>query len=326
MSDAGGVQLEVTPHFGQRAPVCENLSMTSARVACCVLLPFILMGEIPNAPGQLVDIGGTRLHLNCSGTGSPVVILEAGFPGSSLDWTLVQPGVAEFTRVCSYDRAGFGWSEKGKEPRSSAQIGQDLKALLSNANVASPYILVAHSMGGLYARAFVRKFPESVTGIVLVDATHEDQWDFEPKRHWEPTGASAIRVRQPDVQRPAAAAGILKEMWATEEWKAAERAEREAIKYTVADAQREPKRLPVIPLIVLSPGVEVGWSERVPPGALKAQQLQREMAAYSALGRWTPVAGANHYIHLSQPAAVIDAVRQVVQATRAFSAVSTHRP
>jgi pimeloyl-ACP methyl ester carboxylesterase len=144
-------------------------------------------------------------------------------------------------------------------------------------------------MGGLYARAFVRKFPQSVTGMVLVDATHEDQWDFEPKRYWEPTGDPALRVRQPEVQRPATAAGILKEMWATEQWKAGERAEREAIKYTVADAQHEPKRLPFIPLIVLSAGVETGWSERVAPGALKGQQLQREMAAYSALGRWTRI-------------------------------------
>jgi pimeloyl-ACP methyl ester carboxylesterase len=181
-------------------------------------------------------------------------------------------------------------------------------------------------MGGLYARAFIRKFPEAVTGMVLVDATHEDQWDFEPKRYWAPPGATAIRVRQPDIQRPAAAARILKEMWATEQWKTGERAERDAIKYTVADAQREPKRLPSIPLIVLSAGVKTGWSERVPTGDLKGQQLQREMAAYSALGRWIPVAGANHYIHLSQPAAVIDAVRQVVQAARALQPVSTDRP
>jgi pimeloyl-ACP methyl ester carboxylesterase len=299
--------------------------MITARVACCMLLPLAVVGEIPNAPGQLIDIGGTRLHLNCSGKGSPVVILEAGFPGSSLDWTLVQPGVAEFTRVCSYDRAGFGWSEKGKEPRSASQIAEDLKILLLNAQVSGPYILVGHSMGGLYTRAFVRKSPESVTGMVLVDATHEDQWDFEPKRYWDPTGNAAIRTREPEVQRPAAAAEILKEMWATEQWKAGERAEREAIKYTIADAQREPKRLPVIPLIVLSAGVEIGWSERVSAGALKGQQLQREMAAYSALGIWRPVAGANHYLHLSQPAAVIDAVRQVFQATRAFSAVSPPR-
>lgn len=284
-------------------------------------MPCIALGEIPSAPGKLVDIGGTRLHLNCSGTGSPVVILEAGFPGSSLDWTLVQPGVAEFTRVCSYDRAGFGWSEKGQMPRSSTQIAEDLKSLLTNGNIPGPYILGGHSMGGLYVRAFARKFPHLVSGMVLVDATHEDQWDFEPKRYWEPKGEAPLRVRQPEVQRPAAAAGILKEMWATDVWKAGERAEREGIKYTIADAQREPKRLPVIPLIVLSAGVETGWSDRVAAGALKGQQLQRELAAYSALGRWIPVAGANHYIHLSQPAAVMDAIRQVVQATKTFSAV-----
>jgi len=181
-------------------------------------------------------------------------------------------------------------------------------------------------MGGLYARAFVRKFPASVIGMVLVDATHEDQWDFEPKRYWEPTGNTAVRLRQPEVQRPAAAAAILKEMWATEQWKAGERAEREPIKFTVADAQREPKRLPAIPLIVLSAGVETGWSEHVQVGALKAQQLQREMAAFSALGRWTPVPGANHYIHLSQPAAVLDAIRQVVQAGRAVRPAPESRP
>jgi pimeloyl-ACP methyl ester carboxylesterase len=178
-------------------------------------------------------------------------------------------------------------------------------------------------MGGLYARAFASKFPKQVTGMVLVDAMHEDQWDFEPKRYWEPSGggAPALRVRSPEVQRPAAAAAILKEMWATDKWKAGgERAERDAIKLTIANAQRESKRLPVIPLIVLSAGVENGWSDAVPPGAWKGQQLQKEMAAYSALGRWVPVAGANHYIHLSQPAAVVDAVRQVVQTSRAYSA------
>jgi pimeloyl-ACP methyl ester carboxylesterase len=173
-------------------------------------------------------------------------------------------------------------------------------------------------MGGLYARAFIRKFPASVAGLVLVDATHEDQWDFEPARYWAPAANPTIRLRQPDVQRPAAAAAILKDMWATDTWKAAERAERDAIKLTVADAQREPKRLPAIPLMVLSAGAEIGWHDNVPREALKGQQLQREMAAFSPLGKWTPVPGANHYIHLSQPTAVVEAIRQIVQACRAL--------
>jgi pimeloyl-ACP methyl ester carboxylesterase len=264
----------------------------------------------------LIDIGGAKLHINCTGTGSPAVVLEAGFPGSSMDWVLVQPVVAQFTQVCSYDRAGFGWSEKGKEPRASSQIVEDLNQLLSKAGISGPYVIVGHSLGGLYARAYARKFPASVVGMVLVDATHEDQWDFEPKRYWEPSGTASIRLPQPNVERPQAVAAILKEMWATDSWKAGERSEREGIKHTVDDAQKESKRLPAIPLLVLSVGTEAGWSDNVATGVLKSQQLQREMAAFSPLGKWMPVGGANHYIHLSQPAAVVDAIRQVVQAAR----------
>jgi pimeloyl-ACP methyl ester carboxylesterase len=281
-----------------------------------LLFTTFAYGQIPAAPGQIVDTGEGRLHIHCTGTGSPSVILEAGFPGSSLDWSLVQPMVAPFTRVCSYDRAGFGWSELGKVPRSSAQIAEDLRKLLSAAEVPAPYVLVGHSMGGLYVRAFARKFPDVVAGMVLVDATHEEQWDYEPKRFWRASDAPAIRLKAPDVVRPQAVSSILKEMWATDRWKAGERAEREAISITVRDAQKEPKRLPVVPLIVLSAGEEAGWGENSPIGVLKGQQLQKEMAAFSALGRWIAVPGANHYIHLSQPAAVANAIREVVQASR----------
>lgn len=290
------------------------------------ILPFLAFGQIPDAPGQLVDVGGVKLHINCAGSGSPAVVLEAGFPGSSLDWTLVQPLVARFARVCSYDRAGFGWSQQGKEPRSSSQIAEELRTLLSAANVQEPYLLVGHSMGGLYVRAFARKFPEAVAGIVLVDATHEDQWDFEPKRFWETSGLDSIRLPQPEVTRPQAVAAILKQMWSTDRWKAGERSEREAIKTTVADAQKYPKRLPVVPLVVLSAGEAIGWSENAPGSAFKWQHLQREMTAFSPLGKWLPVPGANHYIHLSQPAAVVNAIRQIVQASRGSKPASPVPP
>ena len=140
--------------------------------------------EIPPAPGRIVDVGGSKRHIHCSGSGSPAVILEPGFPGSSLDWTSVQPAIAKFTRVCSYDRAGFGWSDLHESPRSAVQIAGELHLLLSNAAVPGPCVLAGHSMGSLYSRAFVRKFSEAVTGLALVDATHEDQWTFEPRRYW----------------------------------------------------------------------------------------------------------------------------------------------
>ena len=207
---------------------CGKIVFEFSRFAGVALLvtSVVAGAEIPAPPGQIVDIGTTKLHLNCTGAGSPAVVLESGFPGSSLDWSLVQPVTARFTRVCSYDRAGFGWSEAGKAPRSSQQIAEDLATLLSRANVTAPYVLVGHSLGGLYVRAFASKFPERVAGMVLVDSTHEDQWDFEPKRFWEPTGTPQLRYLQPEVERPKAVEELLRQMWATERWKLGERAER----------------------------------------------------------------------------------------------------
>lgn len=112
-------------------------------------------------------------------------------------------------------------------------------------------------MGGLYVRTFARKFPEVVAGLVLVDATHEDQWDYEPKRYWEATTFQTIRLKQPEVTRPPSVASILRDMWATDQWKTGERAERDAIRITIAEAQKEVKRLPVVPLLVLSAGEEI---------------------------------------------------------------------
>ncbi|MCW5979090.1 MAG: alpha/beta hydrolase [Bryobacteraceae bacterium] len=279
-------------------------------------IPLLLWSQIPPPPGRLVDIGGRALHIHCVGEGSPAVILEAGFPGSSLDWSLIQPRVATFTRVCSYDRAGFGWSDLGAAPRSAAVIANDLRQLLAKADVPAPYVLVGHSMGGLYVRAFARRHPRDVVGMALIDATHEDQWEFEPLRFWEPDGARAIRLAPPEVERPPQVMAILKHMWAAEKWKTGERMERESIGATVAEAQEAPKRLPAIPLAVVSAGTPAEWGENVEAGALKAQQLQRELAALSPLGKWIPVAGANHYVHLSQPEAVVEAIRQVTQAGR----------
>jgi len=95
-------------------------------------------------PGKLVDIGGLRLHINCTGAGSPTVIMESGPNDSSVIWQLVQPQISKFTRVCSYDRAGFGWSDAPNEPRSSLNIANELARLLTRAAVSGPYVLVGH--------------------------------------------------------------------------------------------------------------------------------------------------------------------------------------
>jgi pimeloyl-ACP methyl ester carboxylesterase len=125
--------------------------------------------------GRSFQVGNVKLNLDCSGQGSPTVILDGGMGSPALDWIRVQPEVAKFTRVCSYDRAGYGWSEASPEPRTSAQIVKELRALISAAGESSPFILVGHSFGGFNMRVFNGKYPADVAGVVLVDASHEDE-------------------------------------------------------------------------------------------------------------------------------------------------------
>src|SRR4051812_33018198 len=119
-------------------------------------------------PGELVDVGGHRLHIVCAGEGSPTVILDALGDGASPQWGWVQPAVVQTTRVCAYDRAGRGWSEAGPMPRDGKAIAQDLHALLLNGKIAGPVVLTGHSYGGLIALIYAGLYPEDVAGMVLV--------------------------------------------------------------------------------------------------------------------------------------------------------------
>jgi pimeloyl-ACP methyl ester carboxylesterase len=122
-------------------------------------------------PGQLVDVGGHRLHLYCTGSGSPTVVLEPGQSGASSDLGWVAPAVARDSKVCVYDRAGRGWSDDAEGPQDAAQIAADLHTLLERAHVAGPYVLAGHSFGGLYVQTFAANYPDQVAGLVLLDST-----------------------------------------------------------------------------------------------------------------------------------------------------------
>ena len=122
-------------------------------------------------PGQLVDVGGYRLHLHCTGTGSPTVILEPGQGGVSSDLAWIAPAVARDTTVCVYDRPGRGWSDAADRPQDGDQIAADLHTLLERAHVPGPYVLAGHSFGGLYVLRFAAQFPDHVAGLVLLDST-----------------------------------------------------------------------------------------------------------------------------------------------------------
>lgn len=125
------------------------------------------------APGRMVNVNGLNYHLNCIGTGSPTIILEAGLGESSLSWYPVQAKLAQMTQVCAYDRAGLGWSDSMDEPMLPEQVAKNLDMLLRNASIKSPFVFVCHSRGGIFCRAFYHQFPREVKGLVLVDSTHE---------------------------------------------------------------------------------------------------------------------------------------------------------
>jgi pimeloyl-ACP methyl ester carboxylesterase len=131
--------------------------------------------------GELIDIGGYRLHMHTEGEGTTTVIFDAGASGIGLSWELVRPSIAKVTRVVTYDRAGLGWSDTSPYPRDAITMALELHTMLTNANIKAPYILVGHSLGGVVARNFAAKYPNEVAGLVMVDSAHEQQMKYFPE-------------------------------------------------------------------------------------------------------------------------------------------------
>ena len=161
----------------------ERASLRFVSTACkCVCVVAISMGiaaaaaepaSAPKPPGKLVDLGGHKLHVNCTGKGSPTVVVENGLGDFSFDWILVQTHVAAFTRICTYDRAGYAWSDPGPKPRTFAQLNLELRDALATLGEHGPFVLVGHSYGGPVVRNFAVTYPHEVAGLVFVDAAHE---------------------------------------------------------------------------------------------------------------------------------------------------------
>jgi pimeloyl-ACP methyl ester carboxylesterase len=150
-------------------------------------------------PGEMVDVGGYSLHINCVGQGSPTVVLDAGSGEMSAHWVRVQQEVSDTTSVCAYDRAGMGWSERGPEPRDAKQITSELHTLLSKAGIEGPYVLVGHSFGGMYMQTYAARYPDEVAGVALVDSSTElDQFSqrSEARDSYEPQKQTIAVVPQ----------------------------------------------------------------------------------------------------------------------------------
>jgi pimeloyl-ACP methyl ester carboxylesterase len=278
-------------------------------------------------PGRLVDVGGYRLHIQCVGTGSPTVVLDAGLGGMSLDWNLVQPEMGQTTRVCAYDRAGMGWSEPGPQPRTPERIAGELHTLLTNAGIAGPYVLVGHSLAGKNVRIFAQQHPDEVAGMVLVDARSE-----YVDAHTSPADAQAFQqeiAMQGTMYGLTRGLGLIR-LFGASQWgppamslqtrtalalfgtgqRAIAATAAEAQERAASDAQLQAApSLGDRPLIVLAAGQNMTQLPLWP-------EAQRRQAALSTNGHLIVVADGGHYIQLEHPTVVIDAVQQVVGQAR----------
>jgi pimeloyl-ACP methyl ester carboxylesterase len=147
-------------------------------------------------PGEFVDVDGRRMHLLVMGneSGKPTILLEAGIGSSSSNWAWVQSELAASTRVVASDRAGLGWSDPAPEPQDAQESARDLHAALEKAGIPGPYVVAGHSYGGLVVRAFADLYPQEVVGMVLVDASHPDQWAHIPASRGGRTVSMGNRV------------------------------------------------------------------------------------------------------------------------------------
>jgi pimeloyl-ACP methyl ester carboxylesterase len=261
-------------------------------------------------PGTFVDVGGYRLHLWCTGAGAPTVILDSGLGGTSAGWGFVQPEVARFTRVCSYDRAGMGYSDPGPSPRTARRLASELATLVDRSGIDKPLVLVGASSGGFNVRVFAADYPDRVAGLVLVDATHEDQPHEIPHiARFAPLLAStgilrllgfslghSVETLAPSVQQFARAT-----RFRTAGYRAAA-AEIMVIRENAAEVKSSRRKL-MLPMVVVTGGLGADRSWR---------DLQRDQVTLSDYGCQIVAEESGHVVPVDQPGVVVDAIRATV--------------
>src|SRR3989475_13142288 len=265
-------------------------------------------------PGQLVNIGGHRLHLWCTGAGTPAVVLDTGLGGSSAEWGYVQPEVARFTRVCSYDRAGMGYSDPGPSPRTARRIASELATLIDRSGIDGRLVLVGASSGGFNVRVFASDHPQRVAGLVLVDASHEDQAHEVPRLARFVRLLSTVGV----LRRVCVSFGTRVESVAPSARQFARATSFRAAGYQAAADEiihiresasevRSSRRKLTIPVVVITGGrgADAAWRD-----------LQRDQVTLSKRGCQIIAQQSGHVVAMDQPQVVVDAVRTVVQTAR----------
>jgi pimeloyl-ACP methyl ester carboxylesterase len=286
-------------------------------------------------PGRLVEVNGYKMHLYCVGDGSPTVILESGLGDNWLSWYKVQPAVAKFTSVCSYDRAGVGWSDAQPEPPHSRNIALHLHSLLNSAGVKPPYVLAGHSLGGIHIRVYQNMYPNDVVGMVLVDSSHPDQKKRSPSKlmKWialQGLEFKLVKLAMPfGIPRfvglcgdgPAEIRDTLRTAECQTRWAETLVAEYDDF-YSGANEGPMTGSLGSMPLVVLSHDPDKGGFPGIIGVDLAKQseiawgQMQEELSRLSTRGSHVVAKGADHGIQLDRPDLVIDAIHLAVDTSR----------
>jgi pimeloyl-ACP methyl ester carboxylesterase len=279
-------------------------------------------------PGKRLEVGGYKMHIDCTGEGSPTVILESGLGDTYVSWRKVQPQIAKFAHVCSYDRAGIGYSDSSSDPRTSQMIATQLHRLLQSAAIAPPYILVGHSMGGYTVRLFASLYRNEVAGMVLVDASHPDQQNRFPP---ELNNMMATQVRESEFLAYSMPFGIPRLLGLCDDDPVARAAECNfhSAREVVAELKSFPESaaqaatagsLGDLPLAVLSHDPDKPSADLSPDLAKPVndawEKMQEELAHLSTRGTQTIAKNSSHYIQFDRPEIVIDAVKSVVDEAR----------
>jgi pimeloyl-ACP methyl ester carboxylesterase len=291
-------------------------------------------GNYP-APGQMVSVSGHNMHLYCTGkAGGPTVVMDAGLGGGVLDWQTVQPKVATFARVCSYDRSGIGWSESGQKPRTSRRIVEELHALLSDAGEEGPYVLVGHSFGGANVQLYASEYPGDVAGMVLVDSALDTRvLDKDLRAATAPPSPLLIKATAPlGILRlvPSVGEESLPKRLAQQRsaiyngtrhlYAAAD--ESATVQESVAGATDAAPTLGEKPLVVLSAGARQYPSTKQAKRAdEQTNEFEAGLADLSENSELVVAKNSAHYIHFDRPELVVDSIRRVVEASRDGSPV-----
>lgn len=270
-------------------------------------------------PGKLINVGTHRLHIYCEGedNAKPVVIIDSGLGGFSLEWRKIQDDLADEFQICAYDRAGYGWSDPGPFPRTTKTLISELSVLLDQAGLSPPYILVGHSFGGYNMMYFAKTRPDDVAGMVLVDSSHPDQANWFPSVYPDKAAnrrrARFISIPKLPANYPADYRTLAYHLMNARKARNALRFE--SMNFEISAQQVAAQgQFPDIPLVVLSRG-ERAWPKNHKGNEFETSwiRLQNKLARMSHNEVHVIANFSGHYIHLDQPYLVEDAIRSITE-------------